>query len=332
MNPKADLIHKLEWDPLFIASREALKMIREGFISRSDVAKELKKFSRDLKVGSAAILPSVERYKLNLINQAHENVQHGIFSMQEIEYLQTYYTRDDMTIFATPRVLNKDTEMAWAIISPILDRLDRWKKIAELFEADVLSEKELNTAREALIGGETLDQKVEKSVFFLDRMKYAKNRGIIDEKGYQKALKLIPLMRKEFLGEVESPVMNLNSREMLEGIEQGDQASVKENVVSEENNQIDGFQEQSDPIFEWKRLVFILIDAWQATLNSSLKELFGFLQSCTDVELLQNVHQFLVHLNREYVTDDRENEQKRTIYLKKIEQYSSSLTPKKAIG
>ena len=332
MNPKAELIHKLEWDPLFIGSREALKMIRENFVSRNEVSKELKKFSQDLKDGTAKVLPSVERYKINLINEARENVKQGIFTLQEIECLQSYYSKDDMTIFATPRVLNSQTEMAWGIISPLIDRLDKWKKVFELFESGVLSEAELDTAKNPLIKGESLGDKIEKSVFFLERMRYAKARGIIDEKGYQKALKLIPLMRKQFLGEAESPVMNLNSEEILQGIQDGEKEYIREDAVLEENTQIEGFQEQSDPVFEWRRLVFILVDAWQTTLNTNLHEALGFLPACKDIAVLQAVHQFLVHLNKEYVADERTEDQKNPIYINKIELYATSLTAKQTIG
>ncbi len=332
MSSKADLLHKLEWDPLFVASNEALKMIRENFVTKSVVSREIKKFSEDLKNGSATVLPSVDRYKLNLINEAHESIKDGIFSMQDIENFQTYYKRDDMTIFATPRVLNAETEMAWAIVCPLIDRLEGWKKVEELYLAGVLKQNEFDEAKASLLSGEAFGLSVGKSIFFLSRMKYAKNRGIIDEKGYQKAIKLIPLMKKEILGEVEAPLSEMNSEEILEGIEGGEQAAMREEIVAEEFAQIDGYQEQSDPVFEWKRLVFILADAWQATLNIDLRGLFEFLQTGQDIEVLQQVHKFLVHLNREYVADGTEDEAKQTIYHKKIEKFLASLTVRQTVG
>lgn len=322
MSSKLELFEKLEWDPLFIASKEALKMIREDFVTRDEISKELFKFSKEVKANPLLELPSVSRYKLTLINQAHESIAHGIFSIEDIEDFKKYYSEPAMTIFATPRVLNADTELAWAAISPLIERLERWKKISELADSQVLNETQIEEAKNNIVNGERFSQSTDRSILFLDRMKYAKHKGIIDDAGYRKAVQLIPLMKKELLGEEYEPNV-LNSKEVLAGISQGDKLAFEQQIAVEENVS-DGFVEQSDPVNEWRRLVFILIDAWQAMLESELKSELTSASSCSDVNLLQEIHQYLVHLNREYLADESSKDSKNAVYQGKIRSFFSS--------
>lgn len=316
---KVKELEKLEWDPLLISSKEVLKMLSEDFITRQLGCKELLQYSEALKSVKSATMPSVDRYKLNLINRAHEAISDGIFSMQDIENLKYYYSLPEMTIFGTPRKLTSETEMAWAIIYPLIERIERWLKILELSDARIINEQQVQEAREAVVSSQPFGEKLQQSVVFLDRIKYAKRKGILKEADYNKAIKLIPLMRQEILGEKDE-TQNLNSEEVLKGIEEGDKLAFEQQVASEENI-VNGFEEQSNPINEWKRLVYILIDAWQATLNAELREEFKSIELSNDLEVLRNVHRFLVHLNKEYIKDDRSDSAKREFYLEKIQAF-----------
>ncbi|MDO8513110.1 MAG: hypothetical protein Q7S37_01275 [bacterium] len=331
MGAKRELLEKLEWDPLFVSSREALKMIREDFISRGDISKELLELSKKIQEDKNIVLPSVERYKINLINEAHIAISEGIFSISDIENLKAYYSKRDITIFGTPRVLNGETEMAWAIIFPLIERLEKWKKLSELSQSGVVTTEEAARAKASIVEGRSLEDSLGKSVLFLDRLRYAKHKGIVDEVGYTKAIQLIPLMKQEILGETTG-INNLNSQEVLAGIERGDKSAIEQEIVAEEDTQINGFVQQSDPIFEWRRLIYILIAAWQATLDVELKGEFDYLLSSSDLELLQDAHKFLVHLNKEYVADDRIPELKNSLYVKKINDFVLSNKVKVRVG
>lgn len=327
MSAKTDVIEKLEWDPLFISSKEALKMICEGFVSEDVLKKELKVISEEIKNGSKSILISAQKYKLDLINEAHSFISDGIFSAEDIHNLQTYYNRQDMTIFATPRELNAETEMAWSIIYPLIDRYERWKKVRELFRAEVIDATQSELARAAIISGESFDDDMTKSILFLDRMKYAKQKGIVDEKGYLKAVQLIPLMRKEILGEMPHAAQ-MNSQEIVEGIEQGDKAAIKEEISQEENTELNEFTQENDPILQWRRLVLILIDAWESMLQVRLKDEFKTIIDGNDILILQETHKYLVGLNKEFMSSEKKAEEKNQYFTGKITQFTSENSKK----
>ncbi len=319
---KLDVIEKLEWDPLFIGGKEALKMVKEGYISRERAKKEVRDLAVGLRENNDSVIESMDSYKNAKIERAKLHLSENVFNEQDIINLEYYYLKNDVTIFGTPRKLSEEAKMAWGIISPLMERLTFWDKLKELFNAGVLSQSQLEEAKNAILSGAAFSEGLNKTLLFYERVNFAKERGILDQKGYEKAIKLIPVMKKKFLNEESVSVEMEISREVLEDLSQGNTEALASEAVLDEQNQPTE-RSSEDLIYEWKKLIFILTDAWSSMLGIDLRPDVHNYLNCNDLARLKETHAFLVRLNREFALSRKEETAKKDKYAKIIKDHLS---------
>ncbi len=288
-------------------SVEVEKILLEGKTSTPEVKQMFNDYNQE---NDQSIKAAIDRYKQGLLKEAERAHKAGVFSDDDLMNLRNNFPRQDLTIWGAPRVVNNESEMAWAITEPLILRLERWQELEELRNANLIDEKKRAEAIKSLNQDLPLNSDILQLSQALKRLQFARYKELIEDNfEYQRALLLLPLMARQTFPHVEMPSPQ----------------TPQEEITTE---QVEGLHVESteDQLTTQKRQLMILVDAWSVMIGYQLKELFRDIINSEDPAKLSAVHDFLVDLNQQYAQDRQSIEAKQQHYLERISQYLESLS------
>lgn len=283
-------------------SLELEKMALNGKIDKLEIEIILKECSQGQ---GQKMADAVGRYKNWLLEEIHQGTTGGIFSAEETDNFQRFFSSPHLTVLGMPRERTPESEMAWGVVEPILRRLETWLVLKELSQVGVVNEQRLNECVECIREGKSFPQEIINSIEGLERFRYARYKGVIKNQDYDKAI---------------AGLVHL-SRDCLSNVEVGMPSNMEQEMATEESEGVMPQVESEDPLTMQKRMLNILINAWEEMLGVPLKNHFLPIMRLADINKLRALHQFLVGLNREYLNDKRIQGDKKEEYAHKIKSH-----------